>query len=271
MPAAQVGDTAVASWVPPTAYYTLDNSLTTSAPGDPVKPGVERWPGSMTVRLFGRTPLGQQGFHTALAIEDPADYAARSLKEMLVARGVQGERDSPGPTSLALRYRRLLRAAGAACHAPYRYPAQPAGRKSGPDSARLACLAATGRRSRRNQQSQPEPARRDYSPYPGQAGEHRWIPGRRHAGGAPVPHLGRRRPQRTLSSTTDAGFPCKTWLLPRAFTTLLVYAARQSWGEAFRTSLPVGGVDGSLSAASSNPCSTASFSPKRARWGKRAL
>jgi D-alanyl-D-alanine carboxypeptidase/D-alanyl-D-alanine-endopeptidase (penicillin-binding protein 4) len=35
---------------------------------------------------------------------------------------------------------------------------------------------------------------------------------------------------------------------PRAFTTLLAYAKRQSWGEAFRTSLPVGGVDGSLSA-----------------------
>jgi D-alanyl-D-alanine carboxypeptidase/D-alanyl-D-alanine-endopeptidase (penicillin-binding protein 4) len=34
---------------------------------------------------------------------------------------------------------------------------------------------------------------------------------------------------------------------PRAFTTLLGYAARQSWGEAFRSSLPVGGVDGSLS------------------------
>jgi D-alanyl-D-alanine carboxypeptidase/D-alanyl-D-alanine-endopeptidase (penicillin-binding protein 4) len=27
---------------------------------------------------------------------------------------------------------------------------------------------------------------------------------------------------------------------------LLTYAAKQSWGEAFRTSLPVGGVDGSL-------------------------
>jgi serine-type D-Ala-D-Ala carboxypeptidase/endopeptidase (penicillin-binding protein 4) len=34
---------------------------------------------------------------------------------------------------------------------------------------------------------------------------------------------------------------------PRAFTTLLAYAAKQSWGDAFRTSFPVGGVDGSLS------------------------
>ena len=71
------------------AYYAVDNSLTTSPPGDPGKPGVERAPGSMTVRIFGRTPLGQQGLHTALAIEDPAEYAARSLRAMLLARGVQ--------------------------------------------------------------------------------------------------------------------------------------------------------------------------------------
>jgi D-alanyl-D-alanine carboxypeptidase/D-alanyl-D-alanine-endopeptidase (penicillin-binding protein 4) len=34
---------------------------------------------------------------------------------------------------------------------------------------------------------------------------------------------------------------------PRAFTTLLAFATRQSWGDAFRSSFPVGGVDGSLS------------------------
>ena len=89
MPAAQVGEPAVASWLPATAYYTLDNSLTTAPPGDPGKPGIERSPGGMTVRLFGRTPLGQQGLHAALAIEDPADYAARALRAMLLARGVQ--------------------------------------------------------------------------------------------------------------------------------------------------------------------------------------
>ena len=38
---------------------------------------------------FGRTPVGQQGLHTAMSIEDPAEYAARSLRAMLLARGVQ--------------------------------------------------------------------------------------------------------------------------------------------------------------------------------------
>ena len=71
------------------AYYTLENSLISAPAGDPGKPGVERSPGGLTVRVFGRTPIGQPGLHTALAIEDPAEYAARSLREMLVARGVQ--------------------------------------------------------------------------------------------------------------------------------------------------------------------------------------
>ncbi len=49
------------------------------------------------------------------------------------------------------------------------------------------------------------------------------------------------------------GLSVQDLVTPRAFTTLLAYAARQSWGEAFRTSLPVGGVDGSLSARFKQP------------------
>src|SRR5450631_871366 len=88
-PAAQAGDMGVPSWVPATPYYAIENSLTTSPAGNPGKPGVERSPGSMTVRIFGQTPVGQPGLHTALAIEDPAEYAARSLRAMLLARGVK--------------------------------------------------------------------------------------------------------------------------------------------------------------------------------------
>src|ERR1700735_3060709 len=69
MPAAQVGEPAVATWIPSTAYYTLENSLTTAPPGDPGKPGIDRSPGGMTVRIFGRTPLGKDGLHADLAIE----------------------------------------------------------------------------------------------------------------------------------------------------------------------------------------------------------
>jgi D-alanyl-D-alanine carboxypeptidase/D-alanyl-D-alanine-endopeptidase (penicillin-binding protein 4) len=35
-------------------------------------------------------------------------------------------------------------------------------------------------------------------------------------------------------------------IAPRAYTKLLTYAARQPWGAAWRDSLPIGGVDGTL-------------------------
>jgi len=40
---------------------------------------------------------------------------------------------------------------------------------------------------------------------------------------------------------------------PRAMTHLLTYANRQPWGAAWRASLPVGGVDGTLSARFAEP------------------
>ena len=44
-----------------------------------------------------------------------------------------------------------------------------------------------------------------------------------------------------------SGLSPQDLITPRAATTLLAYAARQPWGEAFRQTLPIAGVDGSLS------------------------
>ena len=167
MPAAQVGETAVVSWLPATPYYAVENSLITSPPGDPGKPGVERSPGSMTVRIFGRTPLGQPGLHTALAIEDPAEYAARSLRAMLLARGVQvsgkarAQHRLPSDTSDFLSAQQQPIALHPITSETVQSPS------AGPNRARLACLAAPGRRSGGDQQGQPEPARRDHPQNPG--------------------------------------------------------------------------------------------------------
>jgi D-alanyl-D-alanine carboxypeptidase/D-alanyl-D-alanine-endopeptidase (penicillin-binding protein 4) len=44
-----------------------------------------------------------------------------------------------------------------------------------------------------------------------------------------------------------SGLSPQDLITPRAFTRLLVYAAHQPWGGEYRASLPVGGVDGTLS------------------------
>ena len=44
-----------------------------------------------------------------------------------------------------------------------------------------------------------------------------------------------------------SGLSTSDLIAPRAYTTLLTYAAGQSWGEAWKSTFPIAGVDGSLS------------------------
>src|ERR1700689_2235896 len=50
------------------------------------EPGLYRVLGSRAIRVWGTAP--EKGFHAGLAIDDPAEYAARSLMALLTARGV---------------------------------------------------------------------------------------------------------------------------------------------------------------------------------------
>ena len=99
VPGAQVGDPAVASFYPATAYYKLDNGLTTSSAGDTTRPGVERSPGSMTVRLFGRTALGPA--RTACRVGDRRSGGVCGASAAATAADTRGagERGSASATS----------------------------------------------------------------------------------------------------------------------------------------------------------------------------
>jgi len=44
-----------------------------------------------------------------------------------------------------------------------------------------------------------------------------------------------------------SGMSANDLIAPRAYTTLLTYAARQSWGAEWKASFPIAGVDGTLS------------------------
>jgi serine-type D-Ala-D-Ala carboxypeptidase/endopeptidase (penicillin-binding protein 4) len=246
VPAAQVGDTATASWFPSTAYYTLENSLTTSPPGDPGKPGVERLPGGLAVRVFGRTPLGGHGLHAALAIEDPAEYAARALREMLLARGVQ----VAGKARAQHRY--LSDTGDFLAEQAQPITLQPVSvenvQAAKPGETLLAAhvspplgqdLVVTNKVS---QNLHAEITLRTLGKLVSSDGS--ILEGTRVVR------------QFLIAAGVEAsdfvlydgcGLSVQDLVTPRSFTTVLTYAARQSWGEAFRTSLPVGGVDGSLS------------------------
>jgi D-alanyl-D-alanine carboxypeptidase/D-alanyl-D-alanine-endopeptidase (penicillin-binding protein 4) len=246
MPAAQVGETAVASWLPGTAYYTLENSLTTAPPGDPGKPGIERPPGGMTVRIFGRTTLGQQGLHAALAIEDPADYAARALRAMLLARGVQvsgtGRAQHRLPTEtgdfLSAQQQPIVlhpismekvQATNAGPFLLASHVSPPLG-----DDLVVTNKVSQNLHAEITLRTLGKLESSDGSILEGTRVVRQFLISAGVAPGDFVLYDG-------------CGLSVQDLATPRAFTTLLTYAARQSWGEAFRTSLPVGGVDGSLS------------------------
>ena len=76
----------VAEWQPDVEFYTVDNSITPAPTGEPAHPGLERRPGAMMVRAWGT--VGASGLHANMAIEDPAVYMAAAFKEALHNRGI---------------------------------------------------------------------------------------------------------------------------------------------------------------------------------------
>ncbi|HSB74843.1 MAG TPA: D-alanyl-D-alanine carboxypeptidase/D-alanyl-D-alanine-endopeptidase, partial [Terriglobales bacterium] len=89
LPADHIGDRAFVSITPFADYYRIDNRIITTPPGTgPRKIYINREPGSHTLTLWGNMPVDDAGANEALAIEDPADYAAQLFRELLEARGV---------------------------------------------------------------------------------------------------------------------------------------------------------------------------------------
>ena len=252
MPAAQAGQNAVISWTPATPYYAVENSLITSAAGDPSKPGVERSPGSLTVRIFGGTPVGQQGLHTAMSIEDPAEYVARSLRAMLLARGVQisGKARAQHRPSVDTGDFLSAQQAPVTLHPITIQTVQSAG--AGPNLLASHISPPLGDdlvvTNKVSQNLHAEITLRTLGKFESSDGS--LLEGTRvvrqfliSAGVAPNDFV----------LFDGCGLSVQDLVTPRTFTTLLAYAARQSWGDAYRASFPIGGVDGSLSSRFKQP------------------
>ncbi|HEX7959894.1 MAG TPA: D-alanyl-D-alanine carboxypeptidase/D-alanyl-D-alanine-endopeptidase [Terriglobales bacterium] len=87
-PAEHVGDKAFISVDPYTEYFEIQNMVTTAAAGTKRNVGIDREPGSSHVTFWGTIPLDDKGDGEALAIDDPALANAQLLRRMLEKRGV---------------------------------------------------------------------------------------------------------------------------------------------------------------------------------------
>ncbi len=88
-PGARAGDPAVIATQPAEALETLSHAVSTSAPGGMPEIAVVRQPGSNFLLLRGTIPVGHEPVKLDLAMIAPAETVARTIKNLLEARGVR--------------------------------------------------------------------------------------------------------------------------------------------------------------------------------------
>ncbi len=97
LPADHAGERAFVSILPFADYYRIDNRILTTPPGTGRKIYINREPGSTHLTLWGNMPLDDAGANEALAIDDPAEFAADLFRGLLEARGSGGLWTRPHP------------------------------------------------------------------------------------------------------------------------------------------------------------------------------
>jgi serine-type D-Ala-D-Ala carboxypeptidase/endopeptidase (penicillin-binding protein 4) len=89
LPGAHPGERALVSASPFAGDYQIDNRiLTTPAGTGPRKISIDRQAGSNRVQLWGTIPVDDAATSEALAVDEPAEWCARLLAELLAKRGV---------------------------------------------------------------------------------------------------------------------------------------------------------------------------------------
>ena len=89
LPADRPGEKAFVSVTPYADYFRIDNRVITTPQGTgPSRVFINREPGSNLLTLWGNIPVDDAGASQAMAIEDPAEFAAQLFRALLERRGV---------------------------------------------------------------------------------------------------------------------------------------------------------------------------------------
>ena len=249
LPGETEGAPVTASWLPevPGLAPGFLISALTSAPRTPSALGVARLPDSGALRIYGSLPAGGAAVHLAIALEDPASFAAKAFAAALAAQGVALH----GGTAPVHREPQDTQSFTLETHQPLVLHTLPAGGSSlnPPPAGRLVAsrqsVALSDIVTVTNKVSQNLHAELLLR-----------LLGR--AEGADGSAAQGARVVRSFA-TTEAGVAPDDFLLydgsglstkdlvtPRALTTLLRYSTTQPWGPVLRNSLPASGVDGTL-------------------------
>lgn len=235
--------TTVAQWTPDVEYYTLENTMVPTPPGQASHPGLDRRPGSLMVRAWGTAPAN--GLHSGLAIEDPAEFTAAAFKQALLSRGVKItgaaaslHKSSTGTTDFADERSQPLRLSPSSQNtvaAPLQERRVLATHVSVPLAQDIALT---------NKISQNLHAELLFR-----------LLGKTFGSDGSFAEGSRVVRQFLLDAGVNdpdffmydgSGMSPDDRIAPRAYSQLLSYASRQPWGAGWRDSFPVAGVDGTL-------------------------
>jgi D-alanyl-D-alanine carboxypeptidase/D-alanyl-D-alanine-endopeptidase (penicillin-binding protein 4) len=232
-----------AEWDPPIEYFTLDDTMTVAPANEQPRPGLLRMPGSMLVRAWGTAPPA--GFDAELAVEEPAEFTAEAFKQALLMRGIQvtgsataAHRDPDGTGDFVGERAETLRLARINLNT---VEAPITGRRVLATHISVPVAEDITVTNKVSQNLHAELLLR--------------LLGKVFAKDGSLAQ-GTRVVRQFLvdAGVSDqdfffydgSGMSMDDRIAPRANTQLLVYAARQPWGAAFRATLPVAGVDGTL-------------------------
>jgi D-alanyl-D-alanine carboxypeptidase/D-alanyl-D-alanine-endopeptidase (penicillin-binding protein 4) len=250
LPGAQAGDAATLTCEPGAAADMVGLDVATVAPGSASNIAVVRQPGVDFIQIRGTIPAGHAPVRLDLAMTNPAETAARTLKALLEARGVHvtgGVRvQHAAPPESTPAGDPVFPAAGAAGQNPPNTSRTVLAEHLSPPL--LESIQFTNKTSN-NLHAElflRTVAREKLGLGSTAAGLKLEADFRRAAG----------IPEGDVVLSDGSGLARDDLVTPRAMVALLSYAARQAWGNDFISTLPVAGVDGTLEDRIKNTAAT---------------
>jgi serine-type D-Ala-D-Ala carboxypeptidase/endopeptidase (penicillin-binding protein 4) len=229
-PGMLAGDPATYVLNPAADFYTIENLIRTGARGSEENLAVARDPGSRLIRVSGTMPAGGPSRKLTIAIEAPAEYAAKLLARLLDSRGIH-VRGATGARHAA-HYPEDTTPSGASppmenilaehISLPLAEDIRLTNKNSENLHAELMLLLAAHEKAGSATYEEAEKVAADFF---------------RMAGVAP----------NDVVLSDASGLSRRDLVTPRAIVQMLDYAATQPWGDLYRSSLPVAGEDGTLS------------------------